>query len=355
MSGERMESQTGPERLGALARLPLFFALEDKRVVIAGGSQAAAWKAELLSATGARVDVYAGYPCRELLQLAADRSLGHTLGHALGPITLHRRAWTAADLPDAALAVGDCRGDEEAARFASAACNAGVPVNVIDKPSYCNFSFGAIVNRSPLVIGISTDGAAPVFARAIRGRLEALLSKGFARWAVAAAAWRAGVRTSGLSRAGRRRFWELFVEHAMAHAGVEPRQDDFERFIDAANAPGCGIDHGAVTVVEIDNDDPDSLTLRAIRALHAADVIVFDAQIPRWILDFARREAKKIRVNDTPHGGEVDALMAEFEKQGARLVRLKPCHVSKAAQVFNQSSHPAAPPLVPDGDFTAAH
>ena len=72
---------------------------------------------------------------------------------------------------------------------------AGVPVNVIDKPAFCDFSFGAIVNRSPLVIGISTDGAAPVFAQAIRAKLEALLPNGFAHWAQAAAQWRSGAES----------------------------------------------------------------------------------------------------------------------------------------------------------------
>ncbi len=170
MSAERTPTETKPERFGALARLPLFFALKGKRAVIAGGSPAAAWKAELVSATGARADVYAGDACNQLSQLATEPSAGK--------VVLHRRAWTAADLSGAALAIGDFRDDGEAAAFAAAARAAGVPVNVIDKPAYCDFSFGAIVNRSPLVIGISTDGAAPALARAIRGKIEALLPQG---------------------------------------------------------------------------------------------------------------------------------------------------------------------------------
>ncbi|MGC1280195.1 MAG: NAD(P)-dependent oxidoreductase, partial [Xanthobacteraceae bacterium] len=314
------------------------------RAVIAGGNPAAAWKAELLSAAGARVDIYAADPCSELLQLAADLPVG--------TIILHRRAWTAVDLPGAALAVGDCRKDGEAAAFAAAARRAGVPVNVIDQPAYCDFSFGAIVNRSPLVIGISTDGAAPVFARAIRGKLEALLSRGFARWTAAAAAWRAAVQTSGLSFARRRRFWELFTAHAMAHADDEPSQDHFECFIG-------GIDHsavacGSVTTVEVDSSDPDSLTLHAIRALHAADVIVFDEQVPQQILDFARREARKIRIGMTQRGQELEVLMAEFEKQRVRLVRLKSSNRCNAVPVLSEASRRSAPPLVPNDDVMAA-
>ncbi len=106
--------------------------------------------------------------------------------------------------------------------FADAARAAGVPVNVIDKPACCDFSFGAIVNRSPLVIGISTDGAAPVFAQAIRAKLEALLPKDFANWASAAARWRTMVKESGLSFVARREFWQAFTAHAMANPESEP-------------------------------------------------------------------------------------------------------------------------------------
>src|SRR6478752_1051519 len=150
----RTPSETRPARMGALARLPVFLSLDGKRAVLAGGTSAAAWKAELLSASGACVDVYADDVCDELLQLATDPPRG-----AIG---INRRAWAPEDLKDAAIAVGAFEDDQGAAEFAAAARTAGVPVNVIDKPAFCDFSFGAIVNRSPLVIGISTDGAAPV-------------------------------------------------------------------------------------------------------------------------------------------------------------------------------------------------
>src|SRR6266571_2354773 len=177
--------------MAPLARLPVFLKLEGKRAVVAGGSAAAAWKAELLSAAGAAVDVYAAEASAELLALARAAPPG--------AIAIHPRAWAPADCAGAAIAVGDFGDDAEAVRFAAAAHAAGVPVNVIDKPAYCDFSFGAIVNRSPLVIGVSTDGAAPVFAQAIRAKLETLIPRGFARWADAAHEWRARVQTRGAS------------------------------------------------------------------------------------------------------------------------------------------------------------
>ena len=211
-----------------LARLPVFLALDGKRVVVAGNGPGAAWKAELLSAAGAAVDVFAEQPCGELLMIAADPPRG--------PIALHDRAWEPEDLAGAAIAVGGFDDDKEAARFAAAARTAGVPVNVIDKPAHCDFSFGAIVNRSPLVIGISTDGAAPVFAQAIRAKLEAMIPRGFARWADAARRWRAAVQSSGLAFAARRRFWQLFTAVAVTHPDREPAQADF----DAVAARGAG-------------------------------------------------------------------------------------------------------------------
>src|SRR5262249_55402817 len=141
-------SDPQPARIAPLARLPVFLKLDGRRAVVAGPSAAAAWKVELLAAAGARVDVYAPEPTAELLAVAGGKG---------GVITIHARRWAAADFADAAIAVCACDDDGEAARFAAAARAAGVPVNVVDRPAYCDFAFGAIVNRSPLVIGISTD------------------------------------------------------------------------------------------------------------------------------------------------------------------------------------------------------
>ena len=111
---------------------------------------------------------------------------------------------------------------------------AGVPVNVIDKPAFCDFSFGAIVNRSPLVIGISTDGAAPVFGQAIRAKLEALIPRGFARWAEAARAWRPRVQALALSFRERRRFWERFTARAVAEPERAPASSRHRRLMAGA-------------------------------------------------------------------------------------------------------------------------
>jgi uroporphyrin-III C-methyltransferase/precorrin-2 dehydrogenase/sirohydrochlorin ferrochelatase len=303
-----------------LARLPVFLALEGKRALVAGGSRAAAWKAELLSAAGATVHVYAAYPSEELLAL-----IGEAPG---GAIELHRRSWDARDFDGAAIAVGACDDDEAAALFAAAARAAGVPVNVIDKPAFCDFSFGSIVNRSPLVIGISTDGAAPVFGQAIRAKLEALIPSGFANWARAARQWRDGVKASGLTFAGRRRFWQIFTAFAATHPNRAPAPADFDSFLAQTQGEGAAVESGSVTLVGAGPGDPELLTLRAVRALQSADVILIDDLVSAEVLDFARREAKKMLVGKTGHGpackqDEINALMISLAKSGKRVLRLK--------------------------------
>jgi len=311
----RTPSEARPPRMEALARLPVFFALTGKRAVIAGGSAAAAWKAELLAASGASVDIYAVDPGEELVEAAAPAS-----------ITIHHRAIEAADLDGAAMAIGAFEDDGQAAAFATMARRAGVPVNVIDKPAFCDFSFGSIVNRSPLVIGISTDGAAPVFGQAVRARLEALIPRGFARWAQAARQWRPRVQALALSFRERRRFWEKFTERAVAEPERTPDQGD----IDALMADTRGVTRaaGSVVLVGAGPGDPELLTLRAVRALQSADVILIDDLVAREVLDFARREAKKMMVGKTGHGpackqSEINELMIKLAKSGKRVVRLK--------------------------------
>jgi uroporphyrin-III C-methyltransferase / precorrin-2 dehydrogenase / sirohydrochlorin ferrochelatase len=316
----RTPAETAHGHIGALARLPVFLALHGKRALLAGGGRAAAWKAELLSAAGAHVDIYADDTCGEMAELAADPPGGE--------ITVRPRGWMAEDLQGAAVAVGAFESDNEAARFCRAARAAGVPVNIIDKPAFCDFSFGAIVNRSPLVIGISTDGAAPVFAQAIRAKLEALLPKGFAAWAAAAARWRDALKISNLSFNARRRFWQLFTAHALRHPNSEPADADFDRLVDKAAGEQSAVENGSVTLVGAGPGDSELLTLRAVRALQSADIILFDDLVSREVLDFARREAKKMLVGKTGFGPscqqeDINKLMVAFAKQGRRVVRLK--------------------------------
>jgi uroporphyrin-III C-methyltransferase/precorrin-2 dehydrogenase/sirohydrochlorin ferrochelatase len=303
----------------ALARLPIFLALEGKRAVLAGDGPPVAWKAELLSAAGADVIVFAECPCEQLHAVAAQPPRG--------AIVLRHRPWQAEDLYGAAVAIAGFGDDLDARRFADAARAARVPVNVIDKPAYCDFSFGAIVNRSPLVIGISTDGAAPVFGQAIRGTLEAMIPRGFAGWADSARRWRKAVQSSGLSFAARRRFWQAFAGFALAHPDRKPAQSDFESFLHQARTAAPAAAAGCITLVGAGPGDPELLTLCAVRALQSADVILIDDLVAPELLDFARREATKMLIGSTgrfaPGRQDISTTMTTLAQSGKRVVWLK--------------------------------
>jgi uroporphyrin-III C-methyltransferase/precorrin-2 dehydrogenase/sirohydrochlorin ferrochelatase len=313
-----------PQRVAALATLPLFWTLKGKRVVVAGGSDGAAWKAELLAACGAEVHVHA--PHRELgdgfLDLFARGAADED-----GSLVHHDQPWHDGIFADAALAIADCDDDHEAEAFFTAARLAGVPVNVIDKPHFCQFQFGSIVNRSPVVVAISTDGAAPILAQAIRRRIETLLPPAIKRWAGIAQAIRERVNARLQPGAQRRTFWERFVDRAFVatpEEGVEARlMVEMERL--ATPRPAIG----RVTIVGAGPGDAELLTLKAIRALQAADVILYDERISNDVLELARREAKRILVSqpssdasDARHDDRGD-LMVTLAKAGKRVVRLQ--------------------------------
>jgi uroporphyrin-III C-methyltransferase / precorrin-2 dehydrogenase / sirohydrochlorin ferrochelatase len=143
--------------MGDLATLPVFLKLKGKTVLVAGGSAGTAWKAELLAAAGAHVRLIWLVPDSEAVKLATDWP---------ERVTLHQRSLEEQDFDGAAIAIGALEDDEEGAVFAATARLKGIPVNVVDKPALCDFQFGSIVNRSPLVIGISTDGGAPPLGQA---------------------------------------------------------------------------------------------------------------------------------------------------------------------------------------------
>jgi uroporphyrin-III C-methyltransferase/precorrin-2 dehydrogenase/sirohydrochlorin ferrochelatase len=307
-----------PPRISPLASVPLFFKLKGKRVVVAGGNPAAAWKAELLSAAEASVEVWAPEPCVEMRALAADPPGG--------PVLLVAKAWDGAHFRGAELVVAAAEDEHEARRLVAAAQHAGVPINIIDRPAFCTFRFGAIVNRSPLIIGISTDGAAPVFAQAVRSRIEALLPAGFARWVEAAHAWRRELKSRNLPGAVRRSFWDRFATLALGEAGRTPDVRDRDRLLAEAQGGGHGVGH--VSLVGAGPGDPELLTLAAVRALRSADVILYDDLVAREILDFARREAKRMLVGKTGHQpscrqSDINGLMIGLARAGHRVVRLK--------------------------------
>ncbi len=314
--------RTAPARMAPLAKLPVFWALTGKRAVVAGGSDAAAWKAELLAACGAEVHVYAqdlSETFSNLLRQGSQSGDGRFVHHA--------HDWHAEAFEQAAIAIADCEDDAAAARFFEAAQKAGVPVNVIDKPRYCQFQFGTIVNRSPVVVAISTDGAAPILAQAIRRRIETLLPPSLKSWGALALSIRKKVNATLRSGPARRAFWEGFVDRAF---GPPPAADDeIQLFAGAGHRlPASRPVVGRVTLVGAGPGDAELLTLKAVRALQAADVILFDDLVSDEVLELARREAKRMLVGKRAgrvscRQEDINATMLQLARAGKHVVRLK--------------------------------
>lgn len=319
MSG-RAPRSTAPARIEPLATLPVFLKLQGRPVVLAGDSDGAVWKAELLAAAGAEVRVFAPDAPERFAELSAMPPAGVVLVTA--------RRWMPADLDGAVIAIADLEDEAECHAFAAAARAAGAAVNIIDKPAFCGFQFGGIVNRSPLVIGISTDGAAPVFGQAVRAKIEAILPRGLTAWAQAARAWRPFVQARELGFRARRLFWERFTSHALARPTSRPTDADRDALLadlDRLEAAGGA---GRVTLIGAGPGDPDLLTLKAVRALQSADVILYDDLVSPEVLDLARREAKRMLVGKSGYRpscrqDEINALMVRLALEGRHVARLK--------------------------------
>lgn len=287
----RKPAEAGPARIAPLAKLPLFLNLQGRRAVVIGASEAADWKAELLTAAGA-----------DLLRV---------------------EAWQPEDLTDAALVVADIETPEEAALLQAACREARALCCVIDKPAFCDVQFGAIVNRSPVVIGISTDGAAPILAQAIRRRIETALPLSLGAWAQLAKAMRGRIAALLPDKAARRGFWERFADKAFtapADAATEASLLEL--------AEGGAKVMGEVTLVGAGPGDAELLTLKGMRALQSADVILFDDLVSDDVLELARREAKRMLVGKRGRRAsckqdDINALMIKLASQGKRVVRLK--------------------------------
>lgn len=337
---------TRAARMNPLAVLPVFLDLTGRRAMVAGSGDALVWKAELLAAAGAHVVVATTEPCADLMALGASPPAGR--------VDILTRRWQPIDLEGAAIAVGALAG-ADAVEFSAAARRLGIPVNIVDTPAHSTFSFGTIVNRSPVVVGISTAGAAPVLGQAIRSKIEALLHPVLGAWAAVARQLRAGLNAHTSMGPARRDIWRRFADRALA-ARSQPGHDELSALNQPRSRSG-----GSVVLVGAGPGDPELLTLKALRALQSADVILYDRLVSPEVLELARREARRMLVGKTGNGpscrqDEISSLMIKLAQEGRRVVRLKggdPMIFGRAAEEIEACRNAAIPVEVVPG-ITAA-
>ena len=298
---------------------PAFHDLSARPSLVVGGGELAARKLRLLLKADAQAVVVAPSACAEIAELAAR-----------GAVVWHKRPFRAQDAAGTALVIGATGLTAIDEAVSAAAQMAGVPVNVVDRPDLSSFITPAIIDRDPLVIGISSGGDAPILARQIRARLESLLPANLGRLARFAGAFRGAVSAQIADGQQRRRFWERFFSGPVADkvlAGEETAAR--EAMLSLINGRDTQVhDAGSVAIVGAGPGDPDLMTFKALRRLQEADVVLYDKLVGPEIIDYARRDAERIYVgkakaNHAKTQDEINALMAKHALAGRRVVRLK--------------------------------
>jgi uroporphyrin-III C-methyltransferase/precorrin-2 dehydrogenase/sirohydrochlorin ferrochelatase len=246
---------------------------------------------------------------------------------ASGASVIRRAAFDPADLAGCALAIGADAPEADLLALSAAAQARGIPVNVVDRPELCSYITPATIDRDPITIAVSSGGAAPMLARLIRARIEALIPPAYGRLAALAERFKAAIRTRLPDLTQRRRMLETLLTGNAADLVFAGREDDAARVVEATLA-GAAPSGGMVFLVGGGPGAADLLTLRALRLLGEADVIVHDRLVGDDVLEVARRDAERIyvgkqRAHHCLQQEEINALLVRLAQEGRKVVRLK--------------------------------
>lgn len=298
--------------------LPVFVDVRGRTCIVVGGGDVALRKVAMLLRAGAKVRVIAPELTGELAQQ-----------HRRGELDWVSANFSADDLIAALLVVAATDDSAVNQSVFEAASARNIPVNVVDAPHHCSFIFPSVIDRSPIVVAVSSSGAAPVLARMLRAKLETLIPVGYGRLAALAGVFRERVKQRFGDARQRRQFWEEVFDGPVAEqvlAGHDAAAHQaLEQALDArANIPA----QGEVYLVGGGPGDPDLLTFRALRLMQKADVVVYDALVSAGVLDLVRREAERIYVGKesnkhTLPQEEINVLLVRLALEGKRVLRLK--------------------------------
>jgi len=296
--------------------LPLFVDVRDRLIVVVGGGSIAGRKVELLLRASARVRVVSPTLDAEL-----------TVWRDAGRIEYRPVPFSAPQLDGASLVIAATDDVEVNAAVAEAARERGLWVNVVDDLARSGVIFPAIVDRSPIVVAIGTEGTSPTLARRVRAQIEALLPSRLGELARFAARWRQAVSRALPSIPARVRFWERVLSGPAATRALAGDMAGADAAI-AADLERGAATGGEAYLIGAGPGDPDLLTMRAQQLLQQADVVLYDRLVSPALLDRARRDAVKINVGKLPGHHEVtqahiNELLLDHARAGLRVARLK--------------------------------
>lgn len=296
--------------------LPIFADIRNKPVLIVGGGDVAARKIDLLRRAGARVLVVARELCTELAQLESS-----------GSVDWFAREYQSSQLDSVYLVIAATDDSELNGRVFTDAGERSLLANVVDDQPKCSFIFPSIVDRSPLVVAISSSGTAPVLARLLREKLEALLPGNLGQMAEIAGQWRDKVKQRFGRMSERRRFWETAFNGLFASQVASGNVAGAKQTLDQQlSCPETS--QGEIVLVGAGPGDAGLLTLRGLQVMQQADVVLYDHLVSEEILDLVRRDADRICVGKRANAHsvpqeETNRLLVELALRGKRVVRLK--------------------------------
>jgi uroporphyrin-III C-methyltransferase / precorrin-2 dehydrogenase / sirohydrochlorin ferrochelatase len=298
--------------------LPVFMNVQQQRCLLVGAGEVASRKAALLARCGAYLVVVAPLVRDEIKELLSSH-------HG----EIHIRMFQETDLDDVVLVVAATDSDEVNHRVSVLARARHLPVNVVDQTELCSFIVPAIVDRSPVVVAISTGGNSPVLTRQLKEKIEILLPSSYGRLALLLGNLRQRVKDRVANFSMRTRFWENLLSGPMPDLMLSGREHEamqlFERSLEDADKEML---QGEVYLVGAGPGDPDLLTLKALRLMYAADVVLYDRLVSPEIMKRVRPDAERIfvgkeaRHHPVPQE-EINDMLVRLAQEGKKVLRLK--------------------------------
>lgn len=297
---------------------PIFMNVRGRTSLVIGGGEIALRKVSMLLKAQASVTVVAPELCPELAARCAQ-----------GRITHVATGFEPAQLEGAQLVIA-ATDDAVVNRAVSAAARArNIPVNVVDAPELCSFVVPSVVDRSPIVVAVSSGGSAPVLARMLRARLETLIPASYGRLALLAGEFRDKVKARFTVSQQRRIFWENVFQGPVAEQVFSGQEAAARQQLDAMLEDAADAMHrGEVYLVGAGPGDPDLLTFRALRLMQQCDVVLYDKLVSEPVMELVRRDADRVYVGKqrdrhTLPQEDINQLLVRLAKEGKRVLRLK--------------------------------
>ncbi len=298
--------------------LPIFMNITNRRCVVIGGGEVASRKVIMLLKANAAITLYSPEVCPALQVLSEAKTITHIKAN-----------FEPSQLTDACLVIAATDVDEVNTAVSIAAKAQNIPVNVVDSPALCTFTMASIVERSPIVIAISSEGNAPVLARYLRTKIETMLPAGYGRIASIAGEFRDKVKAKYTTSQARRIFWEGVLQGPIVERILSGQEAAARNSLNELLSNKSPASHnGEVYLVGGGPGDPDLLTFRALRLMQQCDVCVYDKLVSPEVLELVRRDAEliyvgKSRDQHTLPQEQINALLAKLALEGKRVLRLK--------------------------------